>query len=441
MIGDWGLTDERERAFVDAWLVKRLSGVAAAIGPVGGGVCLFSVILVLLTAPAVMMIPGAVIQGTLGVLLLLPTLLKSATWPVKASLLLGAQLAAASAYAWFSYYLLLNSVDGYAFAVVACIFVCMTFLFIFLCPIPNYCIMLCGAYYIGLGAWSMWSSPYPFSMIAMHACFIAASVALEYVRVRQVLVEARGQYRHQQLVEANHRLENEAMTRDLVLARKIQDSFSPPDNPTSLCGFRVEHYMQKHAEVGGDWLAIRPTGPQSFAVLVVDAVGKGVQAALVLHAAQTLWARSLTEPFEAAAWLGSLNQALCQLGRRAPQCMTAAIAEVSATEVRYISAGHVPLYCLSGGGGDAKAHLSAVPAGGDMLGLSPALKLQATAFSFGALERPRLVLGSDGVLPSPSKATIEFFRGLLRGLETDGVAALARVESGDDKLCVVIERG
>src|SRR5690606_25320994 len=102
---------------------------------------------------------------------------------------------------------------------------------------------------------------------------------------------------------------------DLDLAREIQDSLSPPPDTTVMGNIKVSCYQIKHHQVAGDWTACRRIGDDRTIIVVADATGKGMQAALVIHAVQSLWAEQLDYlEFKPQQWIERVNRALFKLG-------------------------------------------------------------------------------------------------------------------------------
>src|SRR5688500_16637108 len=101
---------------------------------------------------------------------------------------------------------------------------------------------------------------------------------------------------------------------------------------------RASCFQKKFGPLGGDWLAVRRLKDGSLAAIVGDATGKGVQASLVVHAVQSLWASALVEPeFEPARWLRHLNQVLLTMGRSQLQTVTVGLLIINERRITYWS--------------------------------------------------------------------------------------------------------
>src|SRR5690606_10891442 len=128
--------------------------------------------------------------------------------------------------------------------------------------------------------------------------------------------------------------------REMELAKEIQTSLEPPPIIDFGGNMQIHTYQITHYTVGGDWMAVRENGAGDLVMLVADATGKGMQAALVVHAVQALWARFLDDPdFDPADFLDQANRTLLRLGRKKVHSMTVGIAVLSREKLTYWSAG------------------------------------------------------------------------------------------------------
>src|SRR5215217_4396536 len=77
------------------------------------------------------------------------------------------------------------------------------------------------------------------------------------------------------------RIERERIEQDLRVARRIQQASLPKEVPT-LEGWQIAHFYQPAREVGGDFYDFHPLSRGRLGLVVGDATGKGVPAALVM---------------------------------------------------------------------------------------------------------------------------------------------------------------
>jgi serine phosphatase RsbU (regulator of sigma subunit) len=170
------------------------------------------------------------------------------------------------------------------------------------------------------------------------------------------------------LVQETH--ERELVEQELRVARSIQHASLPKEVP-QLQGWKISPYYRPAREVGGDFYDFHPLPEGRLGVVVGDATGKGVPAALVMSTTcgmLQLAARALdtSSPGEI---LKQVNEAL--LARISLNMFVTcfyAILEPESGTLTYANAGH-DLPCLRHGDGDAEE----LRARGMPLGLMPGM--------------------------------------------------------------------
>ena len=186
--------------------------------------------------------------------------------------------------------------------------------------------------------------------------------------------------------------ERERVAQELHVARSIQQASLPEDVPT-LVGWQITPYYQPAREVGGDFYDFHLLSEGRLGVVVGDATGKGVPAALVMSTTcgmLQLAARALdsSSPGEV---LAQVNETLFL---RIPSNMFVtcfyAILEPNSGRFTYANAGHDLPYLWHGG--DAKE----LRARGMPLGLMPGMSYEEKEI---VLEpRDNVLLYSDGLV-------------------------------------------
>jgi serine phosphatase RsbU (regulator of sigma subunit) len=189
--------------------------------------------------------------------------------------------------------------------------------------------------------------------------FAANSVDVEHYEVGEMLTQ---EIRERELLE-----------QELELARSIQQASLPEEVPI-LEGWEISPYYQPAREVGGDFYDFHPLSEGRLGIVVGDATGKGVPAALVMSttcgmlqlAARALGSSSPGEVLE------QVNETLLA---RIPTnmfvtCFYALLDPESGT-LRYANAGHDLPY-LRRVGGDAEE----LRARGMPLGLLPSMNYE-----------------------------------------------------------------
>jgi predicted ester cyclase len=170
------------------------------------------------------------------------------------------------------------------------------------------------------------------------------------------------------------RIERERVEQELRVARRIQQASLPKEVP-ELEGWQISPYYQPAREVGGDFYDFLGLANRHLGLVVGDATGKGVPAALVMSTTCGMLgavARSLDSPGEV---LGRVNEALYA---RIPANMFVtcfyAILDPQRGLLRYANAGHDLPYLRHGGAKDGGAE--ELRARGMPLGLMPGMSYQ-----------------------------------------------------------------
>jgi serine phosphatase RsbU (regulator of sigma subunit) len=213
----------------------------------------------------------------------------------------------------------------------------------------------------------------------MSRTFAANRVAVDYYEVGENLVQ---EIRERELVE-----------QELELARSIQQASLPKEVPT-LEGWQIAPYYQPAREVGGDFYYFFELDDDRVGVVVGDATGKGVPAALVVSATSSMLravARVLgsSSPGEA---LAQVNETLLA---RIPAnmfvtCFYAILDPKSAT-LSYANAGHDLPYL-----GRSDGDVEELRARGMPLGLMPGMGYEENEIELGADEG--VLFYSDGLV-------------------------------------------
>lgn len=228
-----------------------------------------------------------------------------------------------------------------------------------------------------------------------------------------------------------------AQERELEVARDIQNSFAPPDQRAQHGWGEVVVARHSHEKVGGDWIAVQELGGDRVRVLIVDVVGHGLRAAMVLHAVQSLWAHVAHEAdLDLGAWLAGANQTMLRMGKGHPHCLTLAAAEIGADEIQYWSAGHLPLFEVWDE--DGLSRLAKHFGTGDMLGLGDAPAAAWPPKVIVPRRGARYLMATDGLVPNLSRMKAGIASELARTIRAEGAKALARIAVDDDVTAAVI---
>jgi predicted ester cyclase len=167
--------------------------------------------------------------------------------------------------------------------------------------------------------------------------------------------------------------ERERIEQDLRVARRIQQASLPNEVPT-LEGWQLSPFYQPAREVGGDFYDFHLLSEGRLGVVVGDATGKGVPAALVMSTTcgmLQLAAQALDSSSSPGEVLEQVNEAL--LARIPPNMFVTcfyAILDPKSGSVTYANAGHDLPYVWHGG--DAEE----LRARGMPLGLMPGMSYE-----------------------------------------------------------------
>ena len=106
--------------------------------------------------------------------------------------------------------------------------------------------------------------------------------------------------------------QNRAMTRDLELARRVQQALIPNEIP-EVPGLEIAFAYEPVDQIGGDLLDIIPVGDHQVVFFVGDAVGHGVSAALVMSVVKAALYLAVQSDPQPASVIASINKTVARL--------------------------------------------------------------------------------------------------------------------------------
>lgn len=282
--------------------------------------------------------------------------------------------------------------------------------------------ILCAAY-----AWS--ASPsfmrvFPIAVFMVFAAFFA-----NFMGVLRAIAESMRDFDHEEVLlmaeQAKHRAEME-------MTRRIHDSMSMPIT-TDWGSIQVHCYRSTQSVVGGDWAATRSDQSGALYLLVCDAAGKGTQAALVIHAVQSIWADSLTsEVFEPFTWIERLGAALCRMGSGEAHMVTLGLVKILGHTLTYWSAGHLPLFIVTTTA-EGTEKIQTVHRANDPLGISMQAQVTPASFTLPEDGNFELLLGTDGVFHDASTLRPRGVAKIIQRLRDKGPEILVDFPDDDDR--------
>ena len=265
---------------------------------------------------------------------------------------------------------------------------------------------------------------------------VAVSIFLE--RAKQMCRESLAEYEARKLLVQNAELKRAAVEKELELAREIQDSFDSPERFIH-AGFDVSLFQRKAHFLGGDWISSRRLPNGELILIVIDATGKGIGAALVVHAVQSLWALSLNAPtFDPDIWIESVNRTLLAMGRRTTQTVSLGLLIIRGSHLKFYSAGLPPLFLLAKR--DGRRVVETLMGQGDILGLTDMINIKHREVDLAAEQMESILMGTDGVFPRGGLTRGKDIERLLEQVKIRGADALKSHSEPDDKILVVMHR-
>jgi sigma-B regulation protein RsbU (phosphoserine phosphatase) len=191
-----------------------------------------------------------------------------------------------------------------------------------------------------------------------------------------------------------------AVSRELELARKIQQSILPRSLP-ELEGLRVGACYLPMNQIGGDFYDFDAHDPRRLGLVVADASGHGVPAALVASMVKIAFAAETERIARPGLILTNMNRTLCDRFEGAYVTACCAFIDPVNGTLAYASAGHpAPLLRRRNG------QVEALGEHGLLLAFDPHAEYETSEVAL----RPgdRIVFFSDGLLEAES-STEEFF--------------------------------
>jgi serine phosphatase RsbU (regulator of sigma subunit) len=258
-----------------------------------------------------------------------------------------------------------------------------------------------------------------------------------------VVSEAYAQLVRRDLLQQNENLIKENLEKDLYLAREVQDSFLPPAGGLKLPeGYVAKFFKSNSHTLGGDWMAYRMVGDHTLVAMILDATGKGTAAALVVHAVQSLWVKSLSQTkFDIETWIQGVNRTLGNFGHKSVHSITmGVVAYRPGEDLTYYSCGHVPIFIMSSSHRDTDGKVVSMTGGGDILGLKPNCNIGVAKFAGDINGIRSIFLGTDGIFPQGTRTNRRFVMALEEHLVKQDESYLSAIESKDDKLLLWIHR-
>ena len=211
-----------------------------------------------------------------------------------------------------------------------------------------------------------------------------------------------------------HTIENQnrQMNHDMDMARKLQQTFIPAAVP-SIPGFDICLHYQPVMQVGGDILELVRLPDDRLLIFVADAMGHGVQAALVMAMLKGMLASMVASTQEPAQLMDRLNRSLRPLVHDYFAVAACIRIDPKRGVGRISRAGLPPPLLMNGASGEVRE----LDDGGMPLAVDEKEVYGETEFRF--LPGDLLLVATDGLIESNNAADDEF---------------------GDDRLMAILRR-
>jgi hypothetical protein len=295
--------------------------------------------------------------------------------------------------------------------------------------------------YFVFGSWALTRNPnfYPMLVMVSVGNYLFLLTATQHFRAYRIRQDIRVRIENLQIAKQNASLSRIKLEKELELAREVQESFVNKKTVKHGEHYSSVFFEKKHGILGGDWMAFRTLDSGDTISVLVDATGKGVAAALVIHAIQSLWADSLNkEFFHPREWILDVNRTLFQLGRRSAHTVTMGVVIISGDILTYYSAGHVPLYLIREV--DGLNVVTTLASRGSILGISENILLYPKSIDLISNSVRSILSGTDGVFVQGTRTSPRQVLKLVRDLESKGEGALSMDGVKDDKLLLWMRR-
>ncbi|GAA5261970.1 phosphoserine phosphatase RsbU/P [Methanocalculus sp. MC3] len=191
--------------------------------------------------------------------------------------------------------------------------------------------------------------------------------------------------------------ERERLSRELEIARSIQESFLP-DRAPIIRGFDLAAKSIPALFVGGDFYDFIPIGDGRFGLVIADVSGKGVSAALFMALSRTLVRASTADEPSPAVAITQANRLICEDSKTSMfVTLFYAILDANKKTLTYVNAGHNPPVFLRGD----DHSITLLKAEGIALGVIEDIELETVEILLH--ENDLLVLYTDGVTEAENK--------------------------------------
>jgi serine phosphatase RsbU (regulator of sigma subunit) len=221
-----------------------------------------------------------------------------------------------------------------------------------------------------------------------------------------------------------------SLEREFELARDVQQRMSPPPDRVATDFCELAGRCEMAEACGGDWWTYRRLADGRLLVVVGDATGHGMPAAMVAATASGALSVAISQTtrsdtMEPGALLEALDRAIAQIGNYGMTCFAMELGPEG--RLRFANAGHTFPYVLRGGDTGRRRNIRVLAARGNPLGAS---EKKITIGQDSLEPGDVIVLTSDGVVDRLNQAGERYGDRRLRKM-LSGSAATSRATAVD----------
>ncbi|MBM4252907.1 MAG: hypothetical protein FJ146_13120 [Deltaproteobacteria bacterium] len=262
------------------------------------------------------------------------------------------------------------------------------------------------------------------------------SVGLYYAWMHRLHSEAVLEFKARMILLEDEHARQKSLQKDLENAEATTRGDVVNSSQVLSRDLAISLFERRFSALGGDWGAHRTFPDGKLVIVVADATGKGIQAALVIQALKTMWAMIDDQhSFDPMSWLAMANKVFYQLGHRRDHTLTLGLLVIDESSLTYFAAGHVPVFAIvkNENGDDV---VETIVGQGIPLGLEEELSLEPTKIQLNLAKLKGLMLGTDGIFDRGVRTRKRDIIKLQQVFTANGAAALDTLPRHDDQLVV-----
>lgn len=273
-------------------------------------------------------------------------------------------------------------------------------------------------------------------LIAEIVVVSAISVGLYYAWMHRLHSEAVLEFKARKILLEEEHARHKSLQQDLEYAEATTRGEVVNGSRVLSHHLAISLFERRFSALSGDWGSYRTFPDGTLVIVVADATGKGIQAALVIQALKTMWATIDTQhSFDPMSWLTMANKVFYQLGHRRDHTLTLGLLVIDNTSLTYYAAGHVPVFAIvENERGDEV--VETVVGQGIPLGLEEELSLEPNRTQLNLPNLKGLMLGTDGIFDRGVRTRKRDIIKLQQAFTANGEAALNTLPHQDDQLVV-----